>query len=507
MSSTTENEVIVVGAGPGGLFLACELALAGVRCTVLERRTHRSVESRATGLQARTLEMLAMRGIVDRFLARGHPHDHYRLTLGSARIDLRRLDTDYQQLNICPQSITEELLEEHARALGARVERGARVLGVRQDADTVTVQVHSGERTWEERASWVVGYDGTHSTVRESAGIEFPGKTYPYNVMVGDVRLAKPPSDGMLIEVSRHGLVVAIDFGNGSWRMGAVDRSEPKSSREPATLEELRGMLTKIFGHDLEPYDPVWTSRFRFHKRHASTYRRGRVLLGGDAAHVHAPLGAQGLNISLQDAMNLGWKLASVIQNRAPETLLDTYEQERRPVATRVLAATDRAMDLMMSERLPARILRRLVVPMVTALPRTHQFLAAHIANVAIAYPPKDGRRHADLVGQRLPDLTLRDADGNTRPLFGLFHSGRFVFVDQTGGSLFAACEPWDDRLVRVQAQVEGRPLVGSYEGILCRPDGYCAWAGGRDDALSLRSALQEWCGEPRQLAASTTQG
>jgi 2-polyprenyl-6-methoxyphenol hydroxylase-like FAD-dependent oxidoreductase len=506
MSSTAENEVIVVGAGPGGLFLACELMLAGVRCTVLERRTQRSVESRAVGLQARTLELLAMRGIVDRFLARGHPHSSYRVTVGSARIDLRQLDTPYQQLNICPQSITEELLEERARELGARIERDARVLAVRQDTDGVTVTVRSGECVREERASWVVGCDGTHSAVRESAGIEFSGKTYPYNVTAGDVRLAKPPSDGMLVQVNRHGLVAAIDFGNGWWRMGAVDRSTPRPSREPVSIEELREILAKIFDYDLEPFDSIWTSRFQFHKGHASTYRCGRVLLAGDAAHVHAPLGAQGLNITVQDAMNLGWKLAAVIQNRAPEALLDTYEHERRPVATRVLAATDLVTRALMSQRLPVRMLRRVVVPMITSLPRTHQYLAGQISNVATAYPPKkNGRWHTHLVGQRLPNLTLRDVDGNSTPLFDLFHTGRFVFIDQSGGHLSAICEPWRASLVRVQAAVEGRPLISSYGGILCRPDGYCAWAGGRDDALSLRAALQEWCGEPRPLMTSTT--
>jgi hypothetical protein len=377
---------------------------------------------------------------------------------------------------------------------------------VRQDADGVTVTVQSGTRAWEARASWVVGFDGTHSAVRESAGIEFPGKTYPYNVMVGDVRLGTPPSDGLLIEVSRHGLVVAIDFGNGFWRMGVVDRTTPKPPREPGTLEELQEMLTKVFGYDLHPFDPVWISRFRFHKRHASTYRQGRVLLGGDAAHVHAPLGAQGLNISMQDAMNLGWKLATVIQGGAPETLLDTYEHERRPIATRVLAATDRAMHVMMSERPPVRMLRRVVVPMITGLPRTHRYLAGQISNIAFAYPPKqNGQRHTDLVGQRVPDLTLRIADGHSYRFFDLFHTGRFVFVDQSGGHLSAICEPWHASLVGVQATVEGRPLVSSYGGFLCRPDGYCAWAGGRADALSLRAALQEWCGEPRPLMTSTT--
>jgi 2-polyprenyl-6-methoxyphenol hydroxylase-like FAD-dependent oxidoreductase len=491
------DHVIVVGAGPGGLLLASELALSGVRCTVIERRAGRSAESRALGLQARTLELLQLRNLAPRFTARGNPLDHFRLTVGPARVDLHRLDTSFQQLSILPQSTTEELLEERAIELGAKIQRDARVSQVTQDADGVTLRVGNGGRTREQRASWVVGCDGSHSAVRDSLGIGFAGKTYPYNIVVGDVRLAKPPPDGMLIEVGRSGLVVAIDFGNGWWRMGVVDWSPPKDAREPATLEELRTALTTIFGYDLGPHDPLWMTRFRFQRRQASTYWNGRVFLLGDAAHVHAPLGAQGLNMSMQDAMNLGWKLATVIQSGAPRALLDSYERERRPVATRVLKATDAAIRVMMSQRLPLRLARRMIVPNVLRAPWGHQKIAGYISGLAWAYPPADGRRHAGLVGRRVPDVTLREAGGTARQLFGLFHAGRFVFIDQSGGRLAEASQPWGDRVVRLSAQVEGRPPLAAYRGILCRPDGYCAWAGGRDDSLSLRAALREWCGAP----------
>ncbi|MGK5533890.1 FAD-dependent monooxygenase [Streptomyces sp. URMC 129] len=502
MRSTADSQVLIVGAGPGGLLLACELALAGVTCTVLERRTTPSVQSRATGLQPRTLELLAMRGLVGDFLKAGSPRDHYRVTVGRARVGLTHLDTAYQQLGICRQSVTEGILEDRARSLGVHVERGVQVLDVRQSLDSVVVRVSRDGRTEELRVPWVVGFDGVRSTVRETAGIGFPGKTYPYNVMAGDVRLARTPEDGMLVKVSREGLVVAIDFGDGTWRMGAVDRRPPRPMDEPATLEELRDMLTRIFGYDLHPYDATYTARFKFHNRHATEYRRGRILIGGDAAHTHAPLGAQGLNISCQDAVNLGWKLASVIRHGAPEALLDTYERERRPIATRVLRATDRGMHMLMSPALPLRAIRRAVVPTVTTLPVTHRLLAGQISNLAFSYPPARPDRHAKLVGQRLPDTPVRHEDGSLRPLFDLFRSGRFVLLDQTDGQFEPVHEQWPDQVLTARVRLEGPPHVAAHDLVLSRPDGYCAWAGSRRDTEGLRAALREWCG-PRAVPAA----
>lgn len=506
----TDQSVIVVGAGPGGLFLACELALAGVSCTVLERRGERSRESRATGLQARTLELLAMRGIVDRFLSRGHPHEYYRVSLGSARIDLRRLKTKYQQLNICPQSTTEELLEQRALELGATIERRHEVTGVREDADGVLVTVRNEDGESVRRAGWVAGFDGSRSTVRDSVGIGFPGKTYPYNVFVADTRLGSPPADGMLIEVSRHGLVVAIDYGDGWWRLGCVDHEPQRSPREPVTLEETRDTLTRIFGRDLQPYDMRSSSRFRFAKRQAVTYRLGRVLIGGDAAHVHAPLGAQGLNISLQDAMNLGWKLAAVAQGLAPDSLLDTYELERRPIGHRTLEVTDRAMSVMMSRLPPVRLLRRLAVPTVTSRNLTHDFLAGHISELALTYPPRaagnGGRRvkgqQAELVGRPVPDVAVNYADGSSGRLFDLFSDGRFVFIDQAGGRFTDACLPWSSQVAVVAGQADD-PALGRFGGLLCRPDGYFGWAGDSPDSFSLREALRTWCGVPSAMTGA----
>jgi 2-polyprenyl-6-methoxyphenol hydroxylase-like FAD-dependent oxidoreductase len=504
MASTADAEVVVVGAGPGGLLLATELALAGVSCRVLERRPHRTRESRATGLQARTLEQLDMRGLADDFLARGNPQDHFRITLGGTRIDLRSLDTAYQQLSICPQSTTEELLEDRAVSLGVQVERDVQVLGVRSDADRATLRVRRGPdgETETRQAAWVVGADGSHSVVRDSVGIGFVGKTYPYNVVVGDVRLAHPPESGMLIEVSRHGIALAIDFGNGWWRMGTVDWSTPKPTGTPVPPAELAGTLRPIFGRDLGLSDPLWTSRFQFQKRHASTYRRDRVLLVGDAAHVHAPLGAQGLNMSMQDAFNLGWKLAAVIRHGAPVSLVDSYERERRPIASRVLAATDRAIGVMMSRRPPVQLVRRLLLPTVAGVPTANHHIAERVSNLAVWYPPRDGQRHHPLVGRRIPDLRVH-ADGGFEPLFRRFRAGKFVFLDQSGGRLVSACEPWTDRVEVVTGRIARNPVVDADVAVLVRPDGYCAWAGSASEVLSLRAALHRWCGSGEHRSTS----
>jgi hypothetical protein len=346
-----------------------------------------------------------------------------------------------------------------------------------------------------------VGFDGSRSIVRKSAGIDFPGKTYSYNVFVADVQLDAPPGDGMLVEVGRHGLVVAIDYGDGWWRVGCVDHAPAKPPREPVTLAEIRDALTAIFGRDLRPHDMRWSSRFQFHKRQAATYRRGHVLLGGDAAHVHAPLGAQGLNISMQDAMNLGWKLAAVARGDAPPALLDTYERERRPIGHRVLGATDRGMHVMMSRALPIRLLRRIVVPTVTSRHRSHDFLAGQISNLAMGYPPKAGAGHAKVVGQRVPDVTVRLADGTSRRLYELFDEGRFVFVDQAAGHFADTLGPWAGRITTVTGRLDA-PELGSFHGLLCRPDGYFGWAGDRAGTAALGDALRTWCGLPEPVTS-----
>ncbi|GGO92075.1 FAD-dependent monooxygenase [Wenjunlia tyrosinilytica] len=497
MTDTSNPDVLVAGAGPGGLLLACELALAGVRCTLLERRTHPSPLSRASGLQARSLELLAMRGLTDEFLDRSNPHDHIQLEPGGARLDLRRLDTEFRQLSVCPQHVTENILEDHARELGVRVERGVAVLDVGQDSEGVTVRVEGPEGAGERRAAWLVGFDGVHSTVREQAGIGFPGVTFPWDVFLGDVRLTRPAPDGMLVKVNEHGMVVAIDFGTGVWRMGVVN-PHPHLPGKPVCVDEMAEALKKIIGYELGPHDPSHTgSRFAFQRRIATTYRAGRILLGGDAAHVHPPIGAQGMNLSIQDAMNLGWKLAAVVRGRAAPSLLDTYERERRPVAERTLKVTDRVMRVSMHPHPLPRRLRARLVPLLMGRRALNDRLARHVSNIAVAYPPTGGGR-GSLIGRRVPNLAMTGPGGAMEHLFDRFRSAPFVLVDQSpGGRLAEAAAPWGDRVAAVAARITGGSEFSRHDGVLVRPDGYCAWAGAPSDVVGLRTALTTWCGSP----------
>lgn len=492
------DPVVIAGAGPGGLLLAGELSLAGVPCMVLERRAERSVESRALGLQARTMELLALRGVDDRFTSLSNPLDHFRVTVGSTRIQLDQLDSRFRELAILPQSTTERLLEDRARELGAVVERSVEVVEVRDKDDAVFVVAKTPEGQREIRASWVVGADGGHSAVRKSLNLPFTGKTYDYDVVVGDVRLEHEPADGMLVEVGKGGIVVAIDFGNGWWRMGAVTRGPAATTTERPTLPELRTALTGVFGYDVGPHDPLWITRFRFQRRHMSSYRRGRVLFLGDAAHVHAPLGAQGVNMSLQDAMNLGWKLASVAKGEAPLALLDSYEQERRPIAGRVLRVTDMGIRVLMSRNPAIRILRRLVMPNVIGSRRGNRLAANLVSGLAWRYSAASfGPRGGELAGRRVPDATVEDAEGHTSNLFDFFSSGNFVLVDQDQPSGVArVIEPWPE-LVLVRGRVTPAAGLGRHRFILCRPDGYVAWAGTHADLGELRVRLEEWLGSP----------
>lgn len=504
MEQVDDPQVIIVGAGPGGLCLAGELALAGVRCTVLERRSAGSRDSRALGLQSRTLELLALRDLVAPFIERGNPIDHFRIAVGGTRIGLTGLDSDYRQVNICPQHFIERVLEERALANGATIVREVRVLEVRTAADHAVVRLRDGDGIRELRASWVVGCDGPNSVTRESVGIGFPGHKYPYHVTFADVRLTRQPPHGAYMKVSRHGLGIGFDFGDGRWRIGALERL-PLQPPGEVPLEEISTALRRVFGYDLGPHNPLWTSRAIFRLGHASTYRRGRVFVLGDAAHVQSPLGGQGLNLTLQDSMNLGWKLGAVVRG-ADERLLDTYEQERRAVATTVLRVTDRGMRLLMSGRPPQRILRRLLLPTLTSIPPVHDRMAGALSGIGFAYPVPDALGRATvgpLGGSRLPNATVELRDGTTAQLYEQFHRGQFVLVDQGNGELAEACAPWGGAVTVLSGRTLGRPALASLAGYLARPDGYCAW-GGTSGVPGLRAAMQFWCGSPSNALDGT---
>ncbi|MEU6145017.1 FAD-dependent oxidoreductase [Streptomyces sp. NPDC047081] len=360
MANAPEQSVIVVGAGPTGLALACELAAAGVSCTVLERRTSPSAQSRAMGLYSRTMEVLDLRGHADALTAVGRPVGRMVPARGAV-LDFTELDTRFPALHVIPQSRTEEVLQRHALDLGVIVQRGAEVFGLEQDGSGVVLQVRTESGEWEESADYVVGCDGAHSAVRELAGIAFRGRTYDIAPVLADVRLRKPPPDDVLVLSGGGGVMVSVPYGDGLYRIAVARRDRPWT-REAVTLEELSELLTLSLGFDPGPYDAEWLARFKIHQRIADSYRTGRVLLAGDAAHLHSPLGGQGLNLGIQDAVNLGWKLAAAVQGWAPAGLLDSYETERRPQAQRILRATDRATALATSPSGAVTAARRVVL-------------------------------------------------------------------------------------------------------------------------------------------------
>ena len=330
LMASGRRDVLIVGAGPAGLLLAGDLAAAGVPVTVLERRERESGLSRAFAVHARTLEMLDARGLAGELISTGQKLDRLGL-FETVSIDLSRRPARFPFLLITAQYHTERLLEQRARALGARIIGGHEVAGVRQDAGGVDVDVRSGHGTHTRRASFVVGADGARSTVRCALGLPFPGDSVMGSMMLTDVRLSRRPQDILQVNAVKAGFACVVPFGDGWYRVIAWNRQRQVADTEPADLDEIRHVTRRALGSDFGMHDARWMSRLRNDERQVPRYRSGRVFLVGDAAHVHSPAGCQGMNTGLQDAANLGWKLAAVALGWADARLLDSYHAERYP--------------------------------------------------------------------------------------------------------------------------------------------------------------------------------
>jgi 2-polyprenyl-6-methoxyphenol hydroxylase-like FAD-dependent oxidoreductase len=451
------TDVIVVGAGPTGLMLACELALAGVRVRVLERRAEQPNITRAFAVHARTLELLDARGLADDLLPRGVPVHEIQPAPG-ATLDLRTLPTKYQMILIAPQSGTERVLEARAEQLGVEIVRNAEVVGLRQDAERVVLELTDGSSA---EARYVVGCDGAHSAIRRLVGIDFAGTQYETHIMLADVRLTNPPEQAMFAEASNDGVVIVVPFGDGWFRAIAWDRLREQVPLDvPLPMEEMRDAFGRIAGTDFGMREQRWSSRFLSERRQAEHYRAGRVFLAGDAAHVHSPLGGQGMNTGIQDAMNLGWKLAAAVHGWAAPGLLDSYETERHRVGAQVLALTDAFNKLVLGRNPLRRLLQNVVIRTLLRFDATRTRLAGRFSGLGIAYPA--GERHAHpWTGRRMPDV---ECVGGR--LYELLRDGRFWLVDTTG-------RVRDERVqVARSAPAPGLPAV-----MLVRPDGYVAWA------------------------------
>ncbi|QYC42013.1 Pentachlorophenol 4-monooxygenase [Nonomuraea coxensis DSM 45129] len=471
-------DVIIAGCGPTGATLAAELRLHDVRVLVLEKETEPKSFVRIVSLHVRSLELMAMRGLLDRLLPHGRRRPAAGVFAGIAKPAPKGLDSAYAYLLGMPQPVVERLLEERATELGAQVRRGRAVTGLDQDDEGVTVELAGGERV---RARYLVGCDGGRSTVRKLLGVGFPGEPSRNDTLMGEMEVGVPQEEiaARTAELREtHQRFWLRPFGGGVYSV-VVPAEEVLSDRaEPPTLEEFRRQLRALAGTDFGVHSPRWLSRFGDATRLAERYRAGRVLLAGDAAHIHPPIGGQGLNLGVQDAFNLGWKLAAQIRGWAPDTLLDTYQAERRPVAEDVLDNT-RAQTELTSAEPGARAVRRLVAELMD-IDEVNRRLVGKIAAIDVRYDFGEG---PDLLGRRLGDIDVKDGH-----LYGLLRRGRGLVLDRTGRLTAGGWSDRVDHLADATAALDA-PCV------LLRPDGHVAWIG--DDQRDLDDHLSRWFGRP----------
>lgn len=486
-------DVVVAGAGPTGLLLAGDLARAGVSCAVFDRRTGRSDLTRAFSVHARTLEQLDARGVSDQLVASGTPVP--RLTLSDrAELDLTRLPSRFPYVLVTPQYETERVLEERAGPLGADIRHGTEVTGLTQQQDGVEVEIREdGHADKLVRAAYVVGADGMHSTVRQALGMPFPGKPVVRSVMLADVRLTQSPAEALTVNAAGDAFALVAPFGDGWYRVIAWHRHNQPSESAPVNLAEIRDATREALGTDYGMHNPRWMSRFGSDERQVPRYREGRVLLAGDAAHVHSPAGGQGMNTGIQDAANLGWKLAAIVQDWAPPGLLDTYQAERHPVGRQVLRSSGALLRIGLTGPPVVRSAGKLLACAVTRIPFVAGRLAAAISGVSISYPaPPDAH---PLTGKRVADLPL--ADG--RRLYLALRDGRFLLAASRGTLPAAAAEGYADRLETITV------ARASETAALIRPDAYIAWAARGVDGQGtpeMSRALARWCGRPASPVA-----
>jgi 3-(3-hydroxy-phenyl)propionate hydroxylase len=485
------HAVVIAGGGPTGLMLAGELALAGVDVAIVERRASQDLAgSRAGGLHARTIELLDQRGIADRFLSQGQVAQ----VAGFAWIplDISDFPTRHNYGLALSQNQIEPILAGWVDELAVPIYRGREVTGFAQDDTGVDIEVFDGPSL---RATYLVGCDGGRSLVRKAAGIDFPGWDPTISHLIAEVELAEEPDWGLRRD--EKGIHSLRRSGDGPVRVMVTEQRLGRTG-EP-TLRDLSEALIAYYGTDYGVHTPTWISRFTDMTRQAAAYRAGRVLLAGDAAHVHYPVGGQGLQIGVQDAVNLGWKLAQVVKETSPESLLDSYHAERHPIAARVLRDTMAQVALLRPDD-RTNALREIMTDLL-GMEEPRKRFAAMMSGLDIRYDLGEGH---PLLGRRMPDLDLVTATGPLR-VFTLLHDARPVLLN-LGEPAALDITPWADRVRLVEATSAGPwelPVLGQVAApaaVLIRPDGYVAWVGEGADA-GLRNALTTWFGPPQPAA------
>jgi len=495
-----EHAVAIVGGGPTGMMLAAELALAKVDVTILERRPDHALSgSRAGGFHSRTIEVLDQRGVADRFLAEGQVAQ--ASMIGTTVLDMSDFPTRHPYSVGIWQNQIERILAAWIAELPVRIYYGSEATGFAQDDTGVELELADGRSL---RARYLVGCDGGRSAVRKAAGIEFPGWDASKSNLIAEVEVTGEPVLGMRKDTIgvhaigrleyeiRDGEVVYKD--GGPVRVMVTERQLGHGGIEP-TLADLSEALVAVYGTDFGAHNPTSISRFTDTTRQAAAYRAGRVLLAGDSAHVHYPAGGQGLSLGVQDAVNLGWKLAQVIDGSTPESLLDTYHDERHPVAARALRHTMAQTALQRRDERSKALAD--VVSELAMMDEPRRRLAGAVSGLDIHYDLGEGH---PLLGRRMPDLDLVTADGPLR-VFELLHDARPVLLNLGEPAGFEIA-PWADRVQLVDAEYHGPwelPVLGAVTApaaVLVRPDGYVAWVGDGTDT-GLRDALTAWFGAP----------
>ena len=484
----TGHAVVIAGAGPAGMMLAAELALANIDVALVERRPdHVLVGSRAGGFHSRTIELLDQRGVVDRFLAEGQTAQ--AAIFGSTILDMSDFPTRHPYSLGIWQNKIERIMAAWIAELPVHMHYGREVTGFSQDESGVDVDLADGESL---RAEYLVGCDGGRSLIRKAAGIEFPGWDPTRSNLIAEVEVTEEPPPG--VRHDARGIHALHRLEDGRTFRVIVTEQQLGPSSEP-TLDDLSEALIAVYGTDFGVHDPIWISRFTDMTRQAAAYRAGRVLLAGDAAHIHYPAGGQGLSLGVADAVNLGWKLAQVVRGTSPKSLLDTYHAERHPVGA---AAIRHTMAQAALQRRDDRMQALAdVVSELAAMDGPRRRLAGIVSGLDIHYDFGAGH---PLLGRRMPDLDLITPEGPVR-VFELLHDARPLLINLGDpGSLDIT--QWSDRVQLTEAAYPGAwelPVLGvvvAPTAILVRPDGYVAWVGdGGDEGLA--EALTTWFGSP----------